>query len=192
MNLFPLAVCCTVMAAGFDFRSESLQPREFEPILLHEITPHSWSLTQLRIQANGLSGVLDKFWPQVSESVWINHKYPMSAGGERAIYWCERVRVRVRTLLARRINSNMRKPTKPYLLSSCTDNHQIPPCRSDHIHKQTHIHTRIHTQPQMHKHIKQTSSIPGLTGSSLCTTCSPMRTPPLPRQHAPARACLGT
>ena len=150
MNLFPLAVCCAVAAAGFDFRRKSLQPREFEPILLHEITPHSWSLTQLRIQANGLSGVLDKFWPQVSESVWINHKYPMSAGGERAIYWCERVRVGVRTLLARRMKSNMRQPTKPHLLPSCTDNHQITPCRSDHIHIHIHTHTHTHTHLDGH------------------------------------------
>ena len=33
MNLFPLAVCFAVAVAGFDFRSKSLQPREFEPIL---------------------------------------------------------------------------------------------------------------------------------------------------------------
>ena len=64
-----------------------LRPRAYEPILLAELTPHSWALTQLRIQANGLSGVLDLYWPQVAESVWIGHKYPTFAGGERATYW---------------------------------------------------------------------------------------------------------
>lgn len=65
----------------------NLQPRAYEPVLLSELAPHSWALTQLRIQANGLSGVLDLYWPQVAESVWIGHKYPTFAGGERATYW---------------------------------------------------------------------------------------------------------
>ena len=30
------------------------KPRMYEPVLLHEVTPHSWMLKQLRIQANGL------------------------------------------------------------------------------------------------------------------------------------------
>lgn len=64
-----------------------LQPRAFEPVLLKDLTPHSWMLSQLRIQANGLSGILDQFWPQVSESVWIGHRYQQFAGGERATYW---------------------------------------------------------------------------------------------------------
>ena len=65
----------------------AMQPRAFEPVLLHEVTPHSWMLKQLRVQASGLSGVLDLYWPQVSESVWIGHSYPTFAGGERATYW---------------------------------------------------------------------------------------------------------
>eukprot|EP01052_Picozoa_sp_SAG31_P065444 SAG31_NODE_24274_length_485_cov_0.930052_1_plen_111_part_10 len=64
-----------------------LQPRAYEPVLLKDVTPHSWLLSQLRIQANGLSGILDQFWPQVSESVWIGHRYATFAGGERATYW---------------------------------------------------------------------------------------------------------
>ena len=31
--------------------------------------------------------MLDLYWPQVSESVWIGHTYPTFAGGERATYW---------------------------------------------------------------------------------------------------------
>ncbi len=77
-----LSTIALVFAASID-----LQPRAYEPVLLHEVTPHSWALTQLRIQANGLSGILDQFWPQVSESVWIGHNYAEFAGGERATYW---------------------------------------------------------------------------------------------------------
>ena len=77
----------TGLSTGSHSSIGALQPRAFEPVQLHEIAPHGWALKQLQIQANGLSGVLDKFWPQVSESVWIGRNYTQSAGGERATYW---------------------------------------------------------------------------------------------------------
>ena len=36
-----------------------------------EIEPQGWLKRQLRIQADGLSGHLDKIWPDVSDSRWI-------------------------------------------------------------------------------------------------------------------------
>lgn len=64
-----------------------LEPRAFVPVQLSEVAPQGWLLSQLRLQANGLNGMLDQFWPQVSESVWIGGNYQQSAGGERATYW---------------------------------------------------------------------------------------------------------
>ena len=38
---------------------------------LGEIQPCGWLAQQLQVQAEGLSGNLDTFWPDVSESQWI-------------------------------------------------------------------------------------------------------------------------
>lgn len=43
-------------------------------------------LDQLRIQANGLSGHLDEFWPSVAQSRWIGGN---EEGWERAPYWLD-------------------------------------------------------------------------------------------------------
>ncbi|MDD4773392.1 MAG: glycoside hydrolase family 127 protein [Eubacteriales bacterium] len=42
---------------------------EFAPI--KSVKPRGWLLGQLRIQADGLSGNLDKFWPPIADSKWI-------------------------------------------------------------------------------------------------------------------------
>eukprot|EP01052_Picozoa_sp_SAG31_P025852 SAG31_NODE_2295_length_5989_cov_3.461630_5_plen_426_part_00 len=74
-----------------------LQPRAFVPFDVVDVAPHGWLLTQLKLQARGLDGWLDKFWPQVSESQWIGGADGKeqwatvaggaAAGGERAPYW---------------------------------------------------------------------------------------------------------
>ena len=38
------------------------------------IKPEGWLYKQLRIQADGLSGNLDKIWPDVKDSAWIGGK----------------------------------------------------------------------------------------------------------------------
>ena len=50
------------------------------------IRPTGWLLRQLRIQANGLTGHLDEFWPDVGESQWFGGK---AEGWERAPYWLD-------------------------------------------------------------------------------------------------------
>ena len=37
----------------------------------NEIKPLGWMKNQLQIQADGLSGNLDKMWPDVKDSAWI-------------------------------------------------------------------------------------------------------------------------
>jgi DUF1680 family protein len=63
-----------------------LLPQTFEPLPLGSIRPAGWLLTQLRIQANGLTGHLDEFWPDVMDSGWIGGK---AEGWERAPYWLD-------------------------------------------------------------------------------------------------------
>jgi hypothetical protein len=63
-----------------------LKQVEFENLPLSAIKPKGWLLGQLRIQAAGLSGHLDEFWPDVAQSGWIGGK---AEGWERGPYWLD-------------------------------------------------------------------------------------------------------
>ena len=51
-----------------------------------EIKPRGWLKRQLEIQAEGLSGNLDKIWPDIRESAWIGGD---REGWERVPYWLD-------------------------------------------------------------------------------------------------------
>jgi hypothetical protein len=53
---------------------------------LGTIRPDGWLLGHLRIQAEGLSGHLDEFWPDVARSAWIGGDRD---GWERGPYWLD-------------------------------------------------------------------------------------------------------
>src|SRR6202049_1697741 len=49
-----------------------LQPNAFNPLPLTSVMPKGWLLEQLRIQARGLSGHIDEFWPDLgANSGWL-------------------------------------------------------------------------------------------------------------------------
>ena len=50
------------------------------------IRPCGWLKTQLKIQANGLAGNLNKIWPDVKDSAWIGGA---CEGWERVPYWLD-------------------------------------------------------------------------------------------------------
>ena len=58
----------------------------FTPLPLGAIRPSGWLQRQLRLQADGLSGHLDEFWPDVGQSQWFGGK---AEGWERAPYWLD-------------------------------------------------------------------------------------------------------
>jgi uncharacterized protein len=60
----------------------------FRPLPLGSVTPAGWLRRQLRIQADGLSGHLDEFWPDVGQSQWFGGQ---AEGWERAPYWLDGV-----------------------------------------------------------------------------------------------------
>jgi len=66
----------------------SIQPVKLKPMPLGSIKPTGWLKNQLRIQADGLSGHLDEFWPDISDSAWFGGK---SDAWERAPYWLDGV-----------------------------------------------------------------------------------------------------
>lgn len=53
---------------------------------LGSIQARGWLARQLRIQAEGLSGHLDRFWPDVAQSRWFGGE---AEGWERAPYWLD-------------------------------------------------------------------------------------------------------
>ena len=59
---------------------------EFRPLPIGAIRPAGWLARHLRIQADGLSGHLDLFWPDVGQSQWFGGT---AEGWERAPYWLD-------------------------------------------------------------------------------------------------------
>jgi hypothetical protein len=51
-----------------------------------DIKPRGWLLEQLKLQASGLSGHLDEFWPDIKDSRWIGGQ---AEGWERVPYWLD-------------------------------------------------------------------------------------------------------
>jgi len=71
-----------------ELRGIGLTSPAFHPLPLGSIQPRGWLHRQLRIQADGLSGHLDEFWPDVGESQWFGGA---AEGWERAPYWLDGV-----------------------------------------------------------------------------------------------------
>ncbi len=63
-----------------------LLPLIYQPLPTGQVKPRGWLLRQLRIQADGLSGRLDEFWPDVRDSRWFGGQ---ADGWERAPYWLD-------------------------------------------------------------------------------------------------------
>ncbi len=51
-----------------------LLSKAYQPLPLGSIQPKGWLEVQLRIQAEGLTGHLDEFWPDIQDSGWIGGK----------------------------------------------------------------------------------------------------------------------
>ncbi|MBX3747615.1 MAG: glycoside hydrolase family 127 protein [Verrucomicrobiae bacterium] len=66
--------------------SDGLIEPAWRPLPLGSIRPSGWLERQLRIQADGLTGHLDTFWPDVAQSQWFGGQ---AEGWERAPYWMD-------------------------------------------------------------------------------------------------------
>ena len=65
-----------------------LREPKFRPLPISAIRPKGWLEKQLHIQAEGLSGHLDTFWPDIQNSQWFGGE---AEGWERAPYWLDGV-----------------------------------------------------------------------------------------------------
>ena len=65
-----------------------LKGKTLQPLPLGHIRPGGWLRKQLEIQADGLSGHLDEFWPDIANSAWIGGG---AEGWERGPYWLDGV-----------------------------------------------------------------------------------------------------
>ncbi len=63
-----------------------LRALTYEPLKLGSIRPMGWLGGRMRGQAEGLTGHLDEFWPDVRDSAWIGGS---AEGWERAPYWLD-------------------------------------------------------------------------------------------------------
>jgi DUF1680 family protein len=66
--------------------ASGLRPPAFESLPLGSIKPAGWLADQLKIQAAGLSGHLDEFWPDIKDSAWFGGQ---AEGWERVPYWLD-------------------------------------------------------------------------------------------------------
>jgi hypothetical protein len=82
----PALTRATAQPAPNASRTAGLADPVFRPLPLGAIKPLGWLERQLRIQADGLSGHLDEFWPDVGQSQWFGGK---AEGWERAPYWLD-------------------------------------------------------------------------------------------------------
>ncbi len=69
-------------------RNQRLAEKAFAPLPLGQVRPAGWLLRQLRIEADGITGHLDEFWPDVARSGWIGGD---AEGWERGPYWLDGV-----------------------------------------------------------------------------------------------------
>ncbi len=64
----------------------NIQKNYFEQLSVKDISLKGWAYKQLRIQADGLSGALPEFWPDIKDSAYIGGD---REGWERVPYWLD-------------------------------------------------------------------------------------------------------
>lgn len=90
----------------------------------NEIKPAGWLKRQLEIQAEGLSGHLDKMWPDVKDSAWIGGD---REGWERVPYWLDGFIPLAWLLDDADLKARAQKYIDAILFQQCTDG-WICPC----------------------------------------------------------------
>ena len=75
------------MSRSYLTNRDPLQPAAFSPLPLGAVRPEGWLLRQCQIQADGLTGHLEEFWPDLSpDNMWLGGK---KEGWERGPYYLD-------------------------------------------------------------------------------------------------------
>jgi hypothetical protein len=75
------------MSRHYPTNRQPLQPQAFTPLPLGSIKPRGWLLDQCRVQADGLTGHIEEFWPDLGpKNMWLGGD---SEGWERGPYYLD-------------------------------------------------------------------------------------------------------
>ncbi|MDD4645195.1 MAG: glycoside hydrolase family 127 protein, partial [Bacteroidales bacterium] len=69
-GLIALTVSCSKQAPNYPANREPLKANAFIQLPLGAVKPAGWLKDQLQIQADGLPGHLDEYWPSLTTSAW--------------------------------------------------------------------------------------------------------------------------
>jgi len=69
-GLIALCFSCSKQESNYPANREPLKSNAFIQLPLGTVKPAGWLKDQLQIQANGLPGHLDEFWPSLTTSAW--------------------------------------------------------------------------------------------------------------------------
>ncbi len=87
LSWLPVALASIATGTGLAAAEpQALRAPEYAELPLGAIRPTGWLKSQLQIQAEGLGGHLDEFWPDIRDSSWIGGK---AEGWERTPYWLD-------------------------------------------------------------------------------------------------------
>jgi len=76
VSITVVGLACSLMSATsstnvwYPTNRPPLQPAKFAALPVGSIRPNGWLLRQLTLQAKGLTGHLDEFWPSLRDSAW--------------------------------------------------------------------------------------------------------------------------
>jgi len=69
-GLLALTISCTTQEPNYPANREPLKANAFIQLPLGTVKPSGWLKDELQIQANGLPGHLDEYWPSLTTSAW--------------------------------------------------------------------------------------------------------------------------
>lgn len=113
--IFLMAGCSSNVNVNYKSNREPLAKNAYIKLPLGSVKPSGWLKTQLEIQASGLTGNLDDFWPDLVNSAWTGHD---GEAWERGPYYLDGLVPLAYLLDDQNLKNKVRKWIEPILSSS--------------------------------------------------------------------------